>query len=298
MRWAHERVDFEPAGKDHHSEGGSFDTAENIVREVYGFEPPVSFQYDFIGVKGRGGKISSSAGGVVSLRDVLEIYQPEVVRYLFAGTRPNSEFSISFDLDVIKIYEDYDRCERAYYGAEQIAERRREKERRSYELSQLAAPSAEMPVQIPFRHLCNRLQIAAGDVAQALEEFGPLEGDDLVRAEKRAACAWNWITSFAPEDFRFHLKSAADQPIELGEHERRALTALRNLIRDRLDEHDEKSLNTAIYDIARAEGLEPKDFFRVMYQVLVGKEKGPRLAGFVFTIGRERILEILDRYPE
>ena len=61
MRWKKEGVDFEPAGKDHHSEGGSFDTAREIAKAVYSCEPPVTFQYDFISIKGRGGKISSSS---------------------------------------------------------------------------------------------------------------------------------------------------------------------------------------------------------------------------------------------
>ncbi len=74
MRWAHEQVDFEPAGKDHHSEGGSFDTSRKMVQVFGGGEAPVSFQYDFISIKGRGGKISSSSGEVVSLYDVLEVY--------------------------------------------------------------------------------------------------------------------------------------------------------------------------------------------------------------------------------
>ena len=39
MRWAYEGVDCEPAGKDHHSAGGSFDTGGPIAREVYGCSP-------------------------------------------------------------------------------------------------------------------------------------------------------------------------------------------------------------------------------------------------------------------
>ncbi len=162
MRWVKEKVDFEPAGKDHHTEGGSFDTARRIVKEVYGGRAPVSFQYDFIGIKGRGGKISSSEGEVVGLREVLEIYQPEVVRYMFAGSRPNSEFSISFDLDVIKIYEDYDRCERIYFGREQVSSKRREKEARIYELSQINAVPGEMPQQTaPFHQ--DRAELLRGE---------------------------------------------------------------------------------------------------------------------------------------
>ena len=43
MRWAHESVDFEPAGKEHHSAGGSFDTAKMIAKPVFGIDPPVTF---------------------------------------------------------------------------------------------------------------------------------------------------------------------------------------------------------------------------------------------------------------
>ena len=67
--------------------------------------------------------MSGSSGNAFSPRDVLEIYEPELVRWLFAGTRPNAEFSISFDLDVIKNYEDFDKCERIYYGKHETKER-------------------------------------------------------------------------------------------------------------------------------------------------------------------------------
>ena len=60
------------------------------MTEVYERAAPTTFQYDFVRIKGRGGKISSSSGEVISLKDVLEIYQPELVRYLFAATRPNT----------------------------------------------------------------------------------------------------------------------------------------------------------------------------------------------------------------
>src|SRR3989344_2299282 len=133
MRWNVEQVDFEPGGKDHSTEGGSFSTAKDIVKQVWKRDPPVYQPYDFISIKGHGGKISSSKGGVVDLREVLEIYEPAVVRYLFAGTRSHAEFAISFDLDVIKIYEDFDRCERIYYGAEEVSPKDTKKQKRIYE---------------------------------------------------------------------------------------------------------------------------------------------------------------------
>ncbi len=300
MRWSVEKVDFEPAGKDHHSEGGSFDTARHIAEEIYHWAAPVTFQYDFISIKGRGGKMSSSSGEVISLRDVLEVYQPEIVRYLFAGTRPNTEFAISFDLDVIKIYEDYDRCERIYFGREEVSAKRADKERRIYELSQVHSVPGRLSVQIPFRHLCNLLLIHDGDAERALAGvpgFSSMEDDERERAFMRARCAWNWIRSFAPEDFRFTVVDPATAPTrELSDGERSAVVALRELVRAELDAKSEKELQDAMYGIAREAGIEPKEFFRVLYLVLVDQERGPRLGGFLKTLGAERVFAILERY--
>jgi lysyl-tRNA synthetase class 1 len=305
MRWAFEGVDFEPGGKEHHSAGGSFDTSRVIAEQVYEIEPPVTFKYDFISIKGRGGKISSSSGVLLSVDDVLEVYQPEVLRYLFAGTRPNAEFQISFDLDVIKIYEDYDRCERIYYGLEEVGEKRRVKDRRTYELSQLPSvaaglPAAQPPLQLPFRTLCNFLMITAGDIDAALARFPEFDpkahADQLPRLKTRAECAWRWISSYAPEDFRFELKSGEEEPITLTDAERNAVGTLTEEVAERLDAHDEISLAERIYAIADETGVEKKRFFAVMYLALIGKERGPRLAGFLLTIGRERVLQILNNY--
>ncbi|MCF7929337.1 MAG: lysine--tRNA ligase [Spirochaetales bacterium] len=300
MRWEYEGVDFEPAGKDHHSEGGSFDTAREISREVYGYQAPVTFQYDFVRIKGRGGKISSSSGEVVGLSDVLEIYQPEIIRYLFAGTRPNSEFAISFDLDVLKIYEDYDRCERIYFGKETVSEKRREKERRIYELSQVGEVPAAMPYQLPFRHLCNLLQIHDGDVNGVLERISEIEAQQRPRLEQRAQCAWNWITTFAPESFRFSLRSPDAAPLELEKEEKQAVDetigVLENFQLSDDESADEKRLGEALYSVPESAGLDGKSYFKLMYRVLIEKDRGPRLAGFLLTTGLERVLRILSVY--
>lgn len=299
MRWAEEGVDFEPAGKDHHSEGGSFDTAKEIVRKVYGGEPPVTFQYDFIRIKGRGGKISSSSGEVVDLAEVLSVYQPEVVRYLFVGTKPNSEFAISFDLDVIKIYEDYDRTERVYFGIDEVGEKKREKEKRIYELSQVREIPTTAPVQFAFRHLCNLLLIHAGDIEAALDAYpGGTELDEASRerGRVRARCAWNWISTYAPEDFRFSLRSPEDGAIEIPREMRNVVVALRERLAAEYDDRDEKGIQELVYEVSRGQGQEPKMFFPVMYRILVGKEKGPRLGGFIKTIGKERVLRLLEPY--
>jgi lysyl-tRNA synthetase class 1 len=299
MRWAYEQVDFEPAGKDHHTQGGSFETGRHVCKEVYGHDAPVSFRYDFIGTKGVSGKMSSSSGQVINLKDVLRVYTPELTRYLFAGTRPNTEFTISFDLDVIKIYEDYDRLERIAWKAEEakdeIAYR---KARRVYELSQVDAVPGVMPYQIPFRHFCNLIQIAGGNIDQALDglETGSPKPEQFPALQARAERAKYWVENHAPEEFRFRLRPAGEKAA-LNDAESAAIRELRNRVVAGIEQYaDDKSCAEALYKIAEDQGMDGKVLFRAAYQALIGKDQGPRLANFLRSINRERLLEILSSY--
>lgn len=296
MRWAYEKVDFEPAGKDHHSEGGSFDTARLTSQEVYNYPAPVTFMYEFVSIKGGTGKISSSGGEVVDLSDCLEIYQPEIVRYLFASTRTNASFAISFDLDAIKIYEDYDRCERSYYTpltADDKKFKKWAKEARIYELSQVELPEAVQPLQVPFRHLTTILQIHAGDIEASLA-YLQIPSDQLPKIRQRAICAWNWIKNCAPEDFKFSLRLGQD-PLPFNALETNILQQLA-MIAPTLTSDNEEEFGTKLYAIAKDLGIESAQMFTTIYQALLGKEKGPRLINFLFTIGKDKILEILKAY--
>lgn len=296
MRWQYEKTVFEPAGKDHHSQGGSFDTARLVADEIYGWQAPVSFRYDFIGTKGIAGKMSSSSGQVISLPDVLRVYTPEITRYLFAGTRPNTEFVISFDLDVIKIYEDYDKTERIAYGVDKAKnDDVYAKERRIYELSQVEKMSEQMPYQVPFRHLCNLLQTNSGDIDAVIASLGDIGADQIERFKTRCRCAWYWITECAPEDFRFALRLDGTKAELTGG----ALTAVQKLYTDivpKVDAMEEKPLSEAVYAVAGECGIEPKALFTATYQALIGKDQGPRLANFMKIIGSARLAEILGKY--
>jgi lysyl-tRNA synthetase class 1 len=316
MRWEYEKVDFEPAGKDHHSPGGSFDTARHVCKEVYGWDAPVTFRYDFIGIKGSAGKISSSSGEVVDLGDVLKVYTPQVTRYLFAGTRPNVEFTISFDLDVIKIYEDYDKTERIAWKIEPAKDDATYRwERRIYELSQpvtdadgksLPLEKMQPPFQIPFRHLCNLIQIADGDVEKALEGLNDSNANNqgglcptpeqISAMRTKALCAKYWVENCAPEEFRFRLRPAGEKA-ELSAREEAAIRLLRDNVVSRIETFTEdKPCAEAIYGAAQTAGVEGKEMFRAAYQALVGKDQGPRLASFLRSIDKQRLLGILGVY--
>ncbi|MCL2265969.1 MAG: lysine--tRNA ligase [Treponema sp.] len=310
MRWEYEKVDFEPAGKDHHSHGGSFDTAKYVCKDIFDWDAPVTFRYDFIGTKGLPGKMSSSSGNVITLDDVLNVYTPELTRYLFAGTRPNTEFTISFDLDVIKIYEDYDKTERIAWKIDNAKDDAAyQKERRIYELSQISVNGKtpdfnddHKPYQVPFRHLCNLIQIADGDIERTLADIAANDSNikqyQLATLKKRALCAKYWIENCAPEDFRFSLLSAGGETgRSLSDTEKNAVRILRDDVIRKIETfEDDKTCAAAIYEAAEKAGLDGKALFAAAYQVLIGKDQGPRLASFLRSIDKERLLLIFKNY--
>ena len=255
-------------------------------------------RYDFVRLKGMGGKISSSGGEVADLYDVLAIYPPEIVRYLFVGTKPQSEFAISFDLDVLKIYEDYDNCERIYFGILPVKEQRREKEKRIYELSQVDGSKipTEPGYQIPFRHLSNYVQIYGGDTEKVLSRLSDATESQKERLKVRIECAKNWLRDYAPEDFKFSLQTENDEKYAATETELSAIREFAGFVEKYLDEMGEKEFSNYIYQAAQDNGMESADFFRLIYMVLINKEKGPKLAGFLKACGSETILPILKRY--
>ncbi len=210
MRWAYEQVDFEPGGKDHSSDGGSFDTGKEIIKKIWDMDAPDYLQYDFVSIKGGPGKISSSAGNATVLSDVLEIYSPEMIRYIFAKQRPNTDFSIAFDEDVIKVYEEFDKLEADVFNAPEKPNKKWLTNKRVYELSQLDPENqpTDAPFRPGFRVLCNRLQICDGDFERTRTRYyskdtsSPSAKKDF---EDRAARAWRWIEKFAPEDFKYRV---------------------------------------------------------------------------------------------
>ena len=290
MRWNYEKVDFEPGGKDHSTKGGSFDTGKQICKEVYGFDAPTYVMYDFIRIKGGSGKMSSSSGEVTTLTDVLEIYEPEVARYLFAGTRPNREFAISFDVDVIAIYEEFDKVERVYFGEHEVNDKDKIKMSVAYELSYIGKIPKTIPYQPSFRHLTTLLQIYECDVDKVIGYFEKelKNNHDKTRLRTRATCAVNWIKKYAPDEFTFTVQH--ESQVTLAKEEKEILKILAGKLEEK--EWDDKELHEEMYILCKNTDFPIKDFFKVAYNVLINKDKGPRLASFILEIGKERVVKL------
>jgi lysyl-tRNA synthetase class 1 len=302
MRWEFEKVDFEPGGKDHSSEGSSYDTGKVISTKIWDKKPPIYQQYDFVMMKGGSGKMSSSKGELLTLSLALEVYEPEIVRWIFANQRPNTDFSIAFDEDVIKVYDEFDRCEDQAFGSE--PEKKADKwlkNKRTYELSLLTAEMPQTkPSRIGFRELTGRLQICDRDIERCHSKFYA----DQVQTEQdkklfnlRCSKALAWLDKYAEESFKYSIRSSqwSRPEVDDAELKNKALAALRGIVcSDGFAAMAPKELNQKIYDdVVRGVEIDAKVFFQDVYQHLVGRDQGPRLPAFLLEIGAEKLKSLL-----
>ena len=50
-----------------------------------------------------------------------------------------------------------------------------------------------------------------------------------------------------------------------------------------------------IFEIAKRNGMAPGDYFKLLYRILLGSEKGPRLGPYIVDTGVERTISSLER---
>ncbi len=293
MRWKHENVVFEPGGKDHSSPGGSYKTGKIIAEKVYNYLAPMYTMYDFVRIKGVDGKVSSSTGNVITLKDVLEVYEPQMVRWLFAGTRPGTEFAISFDVDVIKLYEDFDKCERIYFNSE-LAKNEKEalQQKRIYELSQIDSDfKLNETEQVGFRHITTILLIYEHDIEKTFRFLNSeCTNVSKERLQTRIQCASNWLKKYAPDGFTFSVNSKSDYEVSA-----EIKPAILKLIEFLETESDAEKIGMNIYTYCKESNINPKDFFRSCYQILIKRDKGPKLVPFIQIIGVKRAILLFEQ---
>ncbi len=306
MRWKYEEVDFEPAGKEHSASGGSRDTANEIVTEVFNGRIPVHQMYEF--VTKDGSKISSSSGeNVFTLSKMKEIYPPRMIRFLFTSTKPAKSFEIPFESEeVFQRYDRFDTVENAYLSGEVDNERKKEHWKRVYELSMVEVPE-EQPVRVPFQH--------ASFVAQTVprEEWRTKAIDSLKRTGhvpenigdrgieqvvERLERARNWARKYAPEQYVYEINFQVPEEAveELSDDQREAMKLLRQRLDKEFEDHEE--LDEEIFSAKDESSLETGKFFETAYSVILSREQGPRLSRLIISIGREETREILEQVKD
>ena len=155
---------------------------------------------------------------------------------------------------------------------------------------------SECPIQPSFRHLCNILQINDMDIDAARASYASdIKNDrDERRFKERSERAIFWIENYAPDEFKFRINKEKNN-IDLSDDVKNYLKDLTAFLGDNFDNLEtDKELHEKMYEIMHSHELKPGDIFAPIYQLLISREKGPKLAGFIRTIGKDRVINLLS----
>ncbi len=283
MRWAYEGVIFEPSGVDHQAPGSSFVVGGRLVAEIFGGQQPIGPMYAFVGISGMA-KMSSSRGGVPTPADALQIMEEPVLRWLYARRRPQQSFTVAFDAELQRLYDEWDAAARKVAGGT-ASELDASSYDRAIRTAEGELPGTPRP--LPYRTLASVADITTGDPVQTLRILSdldpqrPLGSLDDVRPRLDRAQAW--VATQLPAEQRTRLRDQPDHAAlaALDSQQRQAL----KLLVEGLDEHwSLDGLSGLVYAVPKLQAGLTADakptpelkaaqraFFALVYQLLIGK---------------------------
>lgn len=277
LRWHVLGVDYELYGKDLIS---SAQLSGEILR-LLGGNPPLGFPFEmFLDEEGR--KVSKSVGRGVTVEQWTRYAPIEVLKYFLLL---NPRRARKLFLEAIPQYADeYLDALRAHGagGAERRAS--------PLEFALQSRSPRRFDSELSFG-LIMHLVAALGTPDRAmvwdyLTRYDPrLAGDPETEAMGRALmeCALNYYADFI---------APAKKPYAPAEAELAQLRILADFLAGSPDASAEE-IERKIYDIGREHYDKPGKVFPLLYRVLLGQERGPRLGAFIRLATPARVLEIL-----
>lgn len=284
-RWSLLGVAAEPFGRDHATKGGSYDTGTRIVREIFQTEPPLPVPYHFINRVGDTKKMSKSAGNVITSSELLTILPPEIVWFFLLRSSPDKQLFFGEGETLLNLFDDF--------ASLLIKDN---KEQWEQQLIELCLHGVEQPTvsNIPFSHLVASYQAALKNPDKTLEIIGRTEyakiavdQQDIIRRELQFID--NWLQQWAPEDLKFSLQETTD-PAAFSEAQKAYFTGLANKITTAPEDADGAWFHQAIYEFKDSVDLAPKELFGSLYQLIIGKDSGPRAGWFLSILPRDWLL--------
>jgi lysyl-tRNA synthetase class 1 len=294
-QWEVLGVDFEPFGKDHAE--GSWPSGVHIAEAVLGIEPPVPMVYEWFTLNGEA--LSSSAGNVVTVDEVLALLEPAVLRYFFLL---NPRKQRDFDVGAIdQLVDDFDRFEAGYFDEVETDEETQALAERAYPLL-VDEPRPER-VRIPYtfaavlgmtNDIALREEIARRE--GHLPEDAPHWAVEQALARVERARTWARRTD---NEFNYELKRESLPDVDLDAATAAALDELAAFV---AGEHqdveappDGERIQGEIFEIARRHDVPVGDFFATGYRLFFDDDEGPQLGTFLGKLDREFVVRRLRR---
>ena len=289
MRWMIEQVTFESGGIDHSAANGSKAVSERVAREIFHYEPPVYIPYNFIGIKGGGAKMSSSTGNVLTITDLLKVYDKNIIWWFYARFDNMHAFDIALDNDVIRYYSEFDRWVKLYFNGNID-----DKNRSILDLTNVTEEYLNNP---NFSYLVTFLPIVNFDI-DLLKELLSKEEIDVNTKEfqQRLELATNWVNNYGA-DYQVNLLTERNNQYyeSLNILEKEWLNATKQLLNQTYNTTSD--LQAALYDVVKDGILVDKElkqaqkrYFQILYNMLLGSDQGPK---FLMAIDREKLKALL-----
>jgi lysyl-tRNA synthetase class 1 len=290
MRWYALGIDYEMAGKDLID---SVKLSSAICRAIGG-TPPEGFNYElFLDEKGQ--KISKSKGNGLTIEEWLRYANPESLS-LFMYREPKAAKRLYFDV-IPRHVDDYQQFLDGY-------QRQDDKQRLSNPVWHIHAgdpPKPDMP--IAFSMLLTLVSSSNAENAETLWGFigryrPGVTPQTHPKLDAMVGYAIHYFRDFVLPEKKFR------QPTDA---ERAALSDLRDALSQLPADVTAEQIQDVVYEIGRREPfLDHKkqakdgkpgvslDWFNMLYQVLLGQEKGPRFGSFVAVYGVQNTVEMID----
>ncbi|MFP3985411.1 MAG: lysine--tRNA ligase [Candidatus Bathyarchaeia archaeon] len=285
VRWKALDIRFEAYGKDIED---SVKINDRICREILGYEPPMHARYEmFLDKSGK--KISKSAGNVFTPQVWFRYGSPQSLILLmlkrFAGTR---ELSV---IDIPQYMNELDELEDIYFDKKQIPSKKEHAKLTGlYKYCWWLTPPLEPSVHVPYNLLAYLVKVAPEGkeieyVATKLREYGYVKNKETQPKDlaERIEYVRSWNNDF---------KEIRETPLTLAPKEANAIKELSETLQG---EVDAETVQSAIFEISRKYEIPPRQFFRTIYTILLGTSAGPRLGPYIIAMGKQNVIEALQR---
>ncbi len=269
LRWAALGIDYEMAGKD------LIDSVRLSSRicKALGGEPPEGFNYELF-LDENGEKISKSRGNGLTIDEWLRYASPESLQlYMYQG--PRKAKRLYFDV-IPKHVDEY----LTFLGKYDDQEMKEQLGNPVWHIHAGQPVSSDVPVT--FALLLNLVSASNSHDKETLWGFIQryAEGSSPEVNPKLDEMVGYAITYF--EDFvrpNKIYRTPTDQ-------ERQALEALDSGLAEMPDGAGGEDIQTLVYEIGKSHEFEPlRDWFKALYEVLLGQSQGPRFGNFVALYG-------------
>ena len=277
-RWAALGVDFEMYGKDHSTNTPIYDK----ICRILGHPAPEHFSYELF-LDENGQKISKTSGNGVSIDEWLSYASTESLSY-FMYLKPKTAKRMHFDV-IPKAVDEYHQQLRAYEGQDDKARLNNP----VWHIHGGDVPVSKMVV--PFSMLLNLASVSGAEDKDQLwgfiKRYAP-EASAETHADSDAAAG------FAVRYYNDFVKPTKvyRAPTDL---EREALTALRDGLKTWDQGLDGDALQSLVFACGRERFDPMRDWFKALYEVLLGASQGPRFGGFIALLGIEESIALIDK---